>query len=177
MYAWRMPPLPRLKVPALAELASQLRYTPAKAARRQLEAAEALAGQIDAAGTYPEDWIVFRLTGYRPDLKNPALIAGDALLRDLSPLIEHLCIAAELSEADLPRGDGAGGDGAAWLTAEEVCERWRISRRTLDRYRRQGLLARRVAVTDGRARHRLVFAGSAVEAFAATRAEQLAAAA
>jgi len=177
MYAWRMPPLPRLKVPALAELAGQLRYTPAKAARRQLEAAEALAGQVDPEGTYPEDWIVFRLTGYRPDLKNPALIKGDALLRDLSPLIEHLCIAADLSEADLLRGDGAQGDGAAWLTAEEVCARWRISRRTLDRYRREGLLARRVAVTNGRARHRLVFSGSAVEAFAAARGERLAAAA
>lgn len=172
-----MPPLPRLKVPALAALAGQLRYTPAKAARRQLEAAEALAGQVDPEGTYPEDWIVFRLTGYRPDLKNPALIKGDALLRDLSPLIEHLCIAADLSEADLLRGDGAQGDGAAWLTAEEVCARWRISRRTLDRYRREGLLARRVAVTNGRARHRLVFSGSAVEAFAAARGERLAAAA
>src|SRR4051794_36550235 len=99
-----MPPLPRLKVPALAELARQLRFEPAKAARRQLELAEALVGQIDPAQVYPYEWVVFRLTGYRPDdgggaaaaSGGPITIPGSALLADLPPLIERLCVTAEL---------------------------------------------------------------------------------
>src|SRR5688572_15617995 len=100
-----MPPLPRLHVPALAEIARRLRYVPPKAARRQLEAAEGIAGDLDPAATYPEDWVVFRLTGYRPEIAEPALIAGERLIADLSPLVEHLCVAAELGEGDL--GDPA----------------------------------------------------------------------
>lgn len=165
-----MPPLPRLRVPALAEIARRLRYVPPKAARRQLEAAEAMAADIDPAAMYPEDWIIFRLTGYRPEIAHPALVPGSDLLSDLSPLIEHLCVAAKLGEGDL-------GDAAQWIGAVEVCRRWGVSRKTLDRYRREGLLARRVAVQSGSARHRLVFSGSAIAAFEARHAGKLARAA
>lgn len=125
-----------------------------------------MAGDLDPAGMYPEDWVVFRLTGYRPEMERPALIAGADLIADLSPLIEHLCVAAELGEGDL-------GDPAGWLGAEEVCRRWGVSRKTLDRCRRGGLLARRVAVQKGSARHRIVFAAGAVEAFERRHAERL----
>ncbi|MBL8759427.1 MAG: RNA polymerase subunit sigma-70, partial [Phycisphaerae bacterium] len=67
-----MPPLPRLRVSVLADLAEQLKFTPRDAARKQLEHAEDLLHAVDAESTYPEDWLVARITGYRPDLREPA---------------------------------------------------------------------------------------------------------
>lgn len=128
-----MPPLPRLRIPALDDLARQIRFEPAKAARRQLELAEALAGEIDPNRTYPEEWVVFRLTGYRPDAASqpvargrskpaapgadkrrpqgtresaPTLLVGAAVLADLPAFVERLSVAAKLTAKDL----GAAAD-------------------------------------------------------------------
>ncbi len=155
-----MPPLPRLRLEALAELVRQLRYEPAEAARRQLLAAEALARELDEDDVddrvFPEDWVIARITGYRPDLAEPALIVGRALVADLAALIERLSVASGFTP------DGHDND-ATWLTPEEVCSRWRISRKTLDRYRRRGLIARRAVGSDSR--HRLYLAESDVIRF------------
>lgn len=155
-----MPPLPRLRLEALAELVRQLRYEPAEAARRQLLAAETLARELAADDVddraFPEDWVIARITGYRPELEEPALIIGRALLADLAALIERLSVASGVTVEDL-----AGEPG--WMTPDEVCQRWRISRKTLDRYRRRGLIARRAVARD--ARHRLLFAAIDVECF------------
>ena len=80
-----MPPLPQLRSPAIQNLYEQLRFAPPKALKRDIERAETLAGEIDRATTYPEDWIVFRLTGYRPEIDQPRLTEGAGLLR--SPVV------------------------------------------------------------------------------------------
>jgi len=128
-----MPPLPRLRVSVLADLAEQLKFTPRDAARKQLEHAEDLLHAVDAESTYPEDWLVARITGYRPDLREPALIVGEALLRDLGALVERLSVRAAYETTELP----------GWLTVPDLCARWRVSRRTLERYRALGLQGRR----------------------------------
>lgn len=157
-----MPPLPRLRVAALDDLASQLRYSPGPALRRQVERVESLAGELDADRLYPEDWIVQRLTGYRPEMDDPASIVGEALLADLSALAERLSDWSGLERADLPDGS---------LDAETLCARWGISRRTLDRYCRRGLIARRVKGERGRAK--LYFAPGVVDRFERVRAASL----
>ncbi|MCW5765942.1 MAG: hypothetical protein KIT68_08190, partial [Phycisphaeraceae bacterium] len=130
-----MPPSSRLRVSALAELARQLRFIPAEAARRHLARVEALAGRVDPAGTYPEDWVVLQVTGFRPDLAEPALIVGAALIADLPALAERLSITARQRADDLAPGQ--------WLTAGELTARWHVTPRTLARLRRRGLLCRR----------------------------------
>ncbi len=105
-----MPPLPRLRVSALGELAKQLRFAPREALLRDIERAEALAGEIDPERTYPEDWIVFRITGYRARIDEPAQVVGAALLGDLSALLRRFAgaagmeptIAAGIINADHP---------------------------------------------------------------------------
>lgn len=168
-----MPPLPRLRLEALAELDRQLRYQPAEAARRQLLAAEALVRELAADDVddrvFPEDWVIARITGYRPELETPALIVGRALVADLVALVERLSVAAGVTVESLlgPTTHHSNGEPAApphaWLTPEQVCARWRISRKTLDRYRRRGLIARRAVRHD--ARHRLFFAEPDVARF------------
>lgn len=172
-----MAPLPALHIKALDDLAAQLRFAPASAARRQMERAEELLGTISPGQTYPEDWIVFAITGYRPEMASPTLVVGSALLGDLVSLVERLGVAAGLTEGDLP---GLGDAEPGWLDAEQVCERWGISRKTLDRHRRASvaagdgvvLPARRVRMAEGR--EKLYFAIGAVRAFEARRGEALA---
>jgi len=153
-----VPPLPRIRTAALADLAAELRFAPREALLRDLARAESLAGEIDLATEYPLEWVVYRVTGYRPDLKETVLVSGDALLSDLSALVERLSDGAGLREDEL----GGPSEGA-----DELAARWRVSRKTLDRWRRQGLIARRVRHGDGSARLRIMTA--AAEAFAARR--------
>jgi hypothetical protein len=150
-----VPPFTKLRTAALEDLARQLRFAPPETLRRQLERAETLAGEIDPAINYPEDWIVFRITGYRPEIGEPATVVGEALLGDISGLVERLSAAARISHADLPPDQ--------FLSAEAVCERWAISTRTLERWRRLGLIARRVRGQNGKPR--LAFPIGAVERF------------
>ncbi|MCA9309754.1 MAG: hypothetical protein KDA21_01005, partial [Phycisphaerales bacterium] len=98
---------------------------------------------VDPAPTYPEDWVGFRLTGFRPSIDDPSLIVGQALLSDLSAVIEHLTEYGGCTAADVP---------APALGYPELSERWSVSRRTIDRYRRRGLVAFRIRTHSGATR-------------------------
>lgn len=156
-----MPPLPRLTVDAIADLARQLRFAPRHALVRDLERTERLALDIDPEQTYPEDFVVFRVTGYRPDKSGDAMIPGQALLGELAALAEHLSAAAKIPIEAVP--------GA--LSPDELCARWNVSRKTLERYRHRGLLSRRVIGPSGRPR--VVFTREAVRAFESREGEIL----
>ncbi len=155
-----MPALSRLRSTALEDLAQQLRFSSPATILRQIERIEALAPDLDPAQTYPEDWLVFRITGYRAQIAAPAMFVGAALLADLSALAERLCDAARFDSfedvLDLPG----------------LCARWGVSRKTIERYRRRGLIARRVR-DAGRARTRLVFHVEHAAAFERARAGDL----
>ncbi len=150
-----MPPLRKLRIGALQELARQLRFAPAETSRRQLERAEQLAAEVDPAVNYPEDWVIFRVTGYRPQMDAPAIVVGEALLGDISVLVERLSAAAGIAERDLDPGQ--------YLDSAALQARWNVSRKTLDRYRLRGLIARRVASDS--AVSRLMFPLAGVERF------------
>ncbi|MBC7834027.1 MAG: hypothetical protein H7Y88_02875, partial [Phycisphaerales bacterium] len=181
-----MPPLPKLRVPCLHELARQTRFLPAEPAHRQLVRALKLIEAIDPDQTYPEDWVLFRITGYRPEMHDPAMLVGAAVITDAAALAEHLSVAAALGAddlaaiaAELDDADRAGAEPSAWSSADELCERWSISRKTLDRYRKLGLPAVRIG-TPGRGPtgpgSRLLFPSRAVEQFERRFADRLAAA-
>ena len=149
-----MPPLSRIRIAALLDLVEQQRYTPRRAVERQIDRAEALAAEIDPEIAYPEDWVVYRITGFRPDMREPRMIPGEALRSDVSALVERLSDQARLEREAVAPGA---------LTLEELASRWSVSHKTIERYRRRGLVGRRVA--DGVGPTRLVFSRRAVEAF------------
>lgn len=149
-----MPPLARMVVPALEDLARQLRFAPREALLRDIERAEALAVIVQVDSIYDEAWIVGQVTGYQPRLESPAAIVGGALLSDLSAFVERLSVSARLAADDLPAG---------WLEPDALAERWKLSRKTLDRYRKRGLVARRIVGED--AKVRLAFVPSVIAAF------------
>jgi hypothetical protein len=157
-----MPRFSGIRTSALSQLAEQLRFAPRSAVSRQARAVIELARDIDPAGVYTEDWVVSRITGYRPRTDDHAVIAGEALLADLSAFLERISSAAKLRPEDA---------GPRHLTIDQLRARWSVSARTLERYRRLGLLAMRVRADDGR--ERLVFPEHAVIAFEPAHADRL----
>jgi len=138
-----VPRLLKLRVAALERIAHELRYAPAAAARRHTVRAEKLVAMIDAEAVYPEDFVVFQITGFRPAMDGPELIPGAALLRDLAGLIDRLSRRAAFTRDELPPPQ--------WLTVDQLRERWGVSRKTVERLRVRGLIGRRVTLTRGRA--------------------------
>lgn len=171
-----MPRLSTLRTRALADLTRQLRFASREAALRQMERAEGLAlelleeeararddGAKEApAAAYPQEWVVFRITGLRADSPmtegQADMVVRAALLSDLGPLVERLSSAAAVQREGL-RGE--------WLTVEDLMARWRMSRTTLERHRRTGLVGRRIAL--GRGKERLLFSERVVRVFERAR--------
>ncbi|MDQ7014288.1 MAG: hypothetical protein Q9O74_10380 [Planctomycetota bacterium] len=154
-----MPPLQRILTLALAEMVDELRFASREALLRDIDRAEALAGEIDPGVGYPADWVVFRVTGYRPEMTDPPVITGDDLLGDLSAVVERLCETARLTAADI---------AGPVEPLDELAARWSVSVKTLSRWRRRGLIARRVH--DERGGVRLVFTEEATAAYEARNA-------
>lgn len=149
-----MPRLSALRVGALRDIANQFRFAPRAKALAALDAIESLAPAIDPERAYEESWLVHRLTGYRPEPgPDAALLVGGALHAELSALAEHISAGASLRADEVPHA----------LRVEDLCARWGVSRRTVERSRRRGLVARRVTDADGV--ERLLFTARAVELF------------
>jgi len=157
---------PRFIISALADLLKELRYAPPETRHRQMTAAEHLLGEIEPERNYPEDYVRFRITGYRGEKAEASLFVGSALIGDLSTFVERLSASLEWSVQEYaPR---------MALLPEQVAAQLKVSPVTLHRYRRQGLVAHQ-AVLDG-GRPRLIYFADAVERFAASKAGRVSAA-
>ena len=149
----------------ILELATQLSYSPAEKRREQLDAAVALAPTLDPEKAYPWDFVHFRITGFQPRAHSDHTVAGKILLADLSTLIEFLSdtLSIKLDEA-LATGDVV-------LSMEEVSRKFSVSSKTIQRWRKQGLIALRYVYPDGR--RRIGFLEAAVARFAADNRERV----
>lgn len=156
-----MPSLPRLRIGPLADIAARAAALPADPARAMLQRAESLADRVDPERLYPLAGVLADLRADRPAPSTPedddSSVVGAALLADLPSLVEHLSAAARLDPREYTP--------PAWLDAAAVCKRWGVSRSTLDRYRKRGLVGRRIEPRAGRPK--LVFASARVEIFEA----------
>lgn len=141
-----MPPLPRIRVPMLAELARELRFAPRVALLRAADRAEGLAPALTPGAMVPADWVVFKITGYRPERwsDDPKLAAseGGELRRGLSALVEFLTHQAAWSIAE--------ASAVKAVTRTDLAKAWSVSERTIDRLRSEGLVARRALREDGK---------------------------
>jgi len=160
-----VPRLSRIRTGALEDLAEQLRYTPRSTVRKQVQRAIALANEIDPARNYAEDWVLQRLTGYPQSVEDPSLFVGEALLGDLSAFVERLTDRTGFTAADFP--------GPA-IPVDALCERWGVSRKTVERYKRVGLVAFRASQPGGVSR--LLVPVASIESFEQRHALRLASA-
>ena len=114
----------------------QTRYAPKDRRLEQVERAEQLLGEIEATKQYPYEYLCYRITGYRPDGWPALVLDGGDVQHDLRLFVEDLSatVRQAVEHATEPV-----------LTVAEVGRRYNVSTRTVTRWRRQGLVARRFA--------------------------------
>ncbi|MGC4032582.1 MAG: hypothetical protein QM754_12785 [Tepidisphaeraceae bacterium] len=59
--------MPRYRLDFLASLARQMAFAPASVREKQLQAAEGLLLSVEPTKAYPPAYVVYRVTGYRPE--------------------------------------------------------------------------------------------------------------
>jgi RNA polymerase sigma factor (sigma-70 family) len=152
----------KFRIEKLAELARQMQFTPHDTRLAQVTAAEELLHSIDVNKAYPPAFITFRITGYHPRRLEDELLAGFALQHDLGLLIEQVSDTMHLRTELLTE---------PVLSIDDVTERFNVTSKTIQRWRRKGLPARRFVFPDGK--RRIGFLLSSVERFLDNHRDQV----
>ena len=148
--------------PALKQLKEQqARFAPRERRLEQIDRAEQLLGEIDAGRRYPYEYLCFRITGFRPDGAPDLVLDGGDIRHDLRMFVEDLSATV---------GQKAEQAAEPVLTVNAVSLRFQVSTRTVARWRRQGLVARRFII-DGRTK--VGFLESSLTRFVTTHREQV----
>jgi RNA polymerase primary sigma factor len=139
----------------------QTRYAPKDRRLEQVERAEQLLGEIEATKQYPYEYLCYRITGYRPDGWPALVLDGGDVQHDLRLFVEDLSatVRQAVEHATEPV-----------LTVAEVGRRYNVSIRTVTRWRRQGLVARRFVMAG---RTKVGFLESSLERFVTTHRNQV----
>lgn len=127
----------------ITTLARQMNFASHGVRLDQIVAAERLLLELDPDKGYPWDYVLFRITGYRPKSGGDEFLSGEALLNDLGILVETLSDGLNLHVANSPE---------PVLTIDEVSKRFDVTSKTLQRWRRRGLPARRFIFPDAKKR-------------------------
>jgi len=154
--------MPKFRIDKVGDLCRQMSFTPQDARLTQLTAAEELLLDLDPAKAYPFNFIVFRITGYHPKKLDQTLLTGMALQHDLGLLIEQVSETLDLLESESPQ---------PVMTIDDVAQRFNVTSKTIQRWRRRGLGARRFVFKDGK--RRVGFMLGAVERFLAIHHDQV----
>ena len=133
----------------------QVRFAPWEKKLEQIDRAEKLIAEIDAQRTYTYEYVCFRITDFRPGSFPHSKLSGADACHDLRLFVE------DVSESASVPADAAGEP--VW-TVEDLSKRFRVSTKTISRWRQQGLVSRRF-VFDGR--KRVGFLQSSVDRFVA----------
>ena len=143
------------KCQALKELTEQqTRYAPPARRQEQVARAQKLVAELDPGKTYPYQYACYRVTDYRSDAHADLLISGHDLKHDLELFVRRV----ERSVPAVPIEQTI----EPILTLDEVSKSFRVSTKTISRWRIRGLTARRVKVNG---RSQLAFPRSVVERF------------
>ncbi|MBG80657.1 MAG: hypothetical protein CMJ39_08125 [Phycisphaerae bacterium] len=137
-----LPKAPRFLASVVDALHHDLRFAPDDTKLRQMNAAEELIGRVKPEQLYPMDFVVYRVTGYRPETTDfDTTLVGKALIRDLCIFVQTLS-----AEIDLPMQSERG----LAIPLDQVAARLGITRRTIQRRRADGLVLHWVRDESGR---------------------------
>ena len=144
----------RYSHPALQKLTEQLtRFTPVDIRVQQMDRAEQFVTELDESTEYKYQDLVEKITGYRPDTYPDLKIDGATANHDIRLLVEDLS-----ASANLPVDQA----GELVLTVEDLSKKYNVSTKTVDRWRKRGLVSRRFKFGN---RSRVGFLTSSVERF------------
>src|SRR5262249_46421404 len=147
------------KNPAIRQLKEQqVRYAPREARLEQIDKAERLLEELDLTREYRYQDLCHRITTYRPEMYPDLVVTGEDAAHDLRLFIEDLSDSANIKAESLPE---------QVLTVEDVSKQFKVSTKTVDRWRNRGLVSRRFMFGN---RKRIGFLKSSVERFVARHA-------
>ena len=152
----------QFRLGSIERLARQLAFAPQDVRSVQIARAEELLHILDPAKTYPLDFVIYRITEYRPRNGGDEMLTGLALQHDLGLLIERVSDGLDTHTRALAQ---------PVLALADVCARFDVTSKTIQRWRRRGLPARRFIYPDGK--KRLGFLLDSVERFLASHRDQL----
>lgn len=153
----------RYKNPAMKQLADQqVRYAPQPVRLEQMQRAEELIDELQPSGTYWYEDLCQKLTNYRPNRYPNMTLNGDEAVHDLHRFVEDLSDSANLT-FDMVN--------EPVLSLEDVSQRYRVSTKTVSRWRQRGLVARRFRVGS---RKQIGFLESSVRRFVLRHRDEVA---
>ncbi len=122
------------KHPALKQLTDQqVRFAPPARRLEQLARAQKLLSEIEPDRAYPYQFVCYRVTDFRPESYPDLLFSGAELSHDLALMIEAL-------GGTVPAVEPAD----ELVTLENLSKRLNVSTKTVRRWRKLGLVGRRV---------------------------------
>ncbi|TWU36532.1 RNA polymerase sigma factor SigA [Novipirellula aureliae] len=146
----------------IKELRDQLtRFAPKGKKIEQADLAEKLYGEIEPNRPYSFDYLCFRITNYRPEKPSRHNIEAVDLKHDLRLLIEDLSDSADIAVSELSQPVHTVGD---------LSKMFRVSTKTISRWRDSGLVSRRLLFGG---RKRVGFLHSSVESFVSANREKI----
>ena len=148
--------------PAMRQLRDQqVRFAPREKKIEQVNLAEKLLAELDPGRTYTYEYLCYRITKYRPQSYPHLRLTGKEARHDLRLFVEDLSDSA---------GIPVESAGEQVLTIEELSRQFKVSAKTISRWRKQGLVSRRF-VFDGR--KRVGFLRSSVDQFVKQNRERV----
>jgi RNA polymerase sigma factor (sigma-70 family) len=144
----------RFHNPALKQLTDQqVRYTPVDKRLEQMDRAEQYIGTLDPAGTYGYQDLCEQVTAFRPQSYPDMQISGADAAHDLRLFVEELS-----ASVNLP----AENAGEPVLTVDDVSRKFNVSTKTVDRWRKRGLVSRKFQFGT---KSRIGFLASSIDRF------------
>ena len=144
----------------IGELASELAAGLVRLRKGYIDSAESLLHILEPDGLYPLEFVVYRLTGYRGGGHAvTAPMSGKTLRSDLLTLMLDLCDSFELHAADYLQ---------PVYDVSHLARRFSVSTKTIQRWCRYGMPARRLVFDGGK--RRVAFLETSVQWFVQHRA-------
>lgn len=146
----------------IAQLAHELTLSPLRHLPRQVAGIKRLIDLVESDREYPYALICFHITGFRPRHGGDSLLGGGDLVPDLIETLDTLTSARPLP---------VEFKGGRLYDQEELARRFRVSGKTIGRWRKRGLAGCWYALPGGKPR--LAFTARDVERFIVRHQEMI----
>ncbi|MEW4526820.1 MAG: sigma-70 family RNA polymerase sigma factor [Maioricimonas sp. JB045] len=148
--------------PAMKQLTEQqVRYTPIDVRIDQMDRAERLVSELDPQKTYRYTDLCERITTFRTELYPDLVVDGKDAIHDLRRFVEELSASANIPVEMA---------GEKVYTVNELSKKFNVSTKTVDRWRKRGLVSRRFRFGN---RTRVGFLDSSVERFVREHSDEI----
>lgn len=140
----------------IKQLAHELTLSPVRHRLRQVSGILRVIELAECDREYPYSFVCFHITGYRPRKGSDSLLCGKDLKADLVELLDTLT-----AQSPLPAGAALG----RLYDADALSKRFKVSTKTISRWRQRGLAGAWYVLPDGKSH--LAFCERAVQQFVA----------